>query len=118
MRLRHRYLAVRIFTQDKLPTETSFRNAIWERLLELYGELGVSRIGFWIITYHSGSQSVIIRCQHDQIRPLRAALATIRGVESCSLLLHVVGISGTIRKVTTFLPDLDAKTVVKARKHR
>ncbi|MFW9830665.1 MAG: Rpp14/Pop5 family protein [Candidatus Thorarchaeota archaeon] len=117
MRSKHRYLAVRIYTPDTPPSESGFRNAIWERLRELYGELGVSQIGFWLISYHPSSQSAIIRCQHDQIRPLRAGLATITQIEASSLLLHVVGISGTIRKVVTFLPGLDAKTVVRPRKY-
>lgn len=118
MRPRRRYLAVQIYGQGKLPSEAGFRNAIWQQLSELYGEFGVSRIGFWLIAYHPAERSAIIRCQHDQIRPLRAALATITGIESISLLLHVVGVSGTIRKVVTHLPALDAKTVVKSRKHR
>ncbi len=118
MRPRRRYLAVRIHTSNKLPSETEFRNAIWKQLQELYGELGVSRIGFWLISYQPKDKSSIIRCEHTQVRPLRAALATITEINSKPLLLQVLGISGTIRKTLTHLPEADPRQVIRPRKHR
>ncbi len=118
MRSRQRYLAVRVHTSQKLPSESNFRNAIWQQLQELYGELGVSQIGFWLTSYHPEEKSAIIRCQHTQVRPLRAALATIMQINSIPLLLHVVGISGTIRKAVTHLPELETRNVIRPRKHR
>ena len=118
MRSRQRYLAVRVHTSKKLPSESTFRNAIWQQLQELYGELGVSRIGFWLTSYHPNEKSAIIRCQHTHVRPLRAALATIVQMDSVPLLLHVVGISGTIRKAASILPGLEVQNVVRPRKHR
>jgi ribonuclease P/MRP protein subunit POP5 len=118
MRPRQRYLAVQIHTSHKLPPESNFRNAIWQQLQTLYGELGVSRIGFWLTSYHPKEQSAIIRCQHTQVRPLRAALATITEINSKPLVFHVVGISGTIRKAVDHLPRLGAQDVVRPRKHR
>ncbi|MFW9986820.1 MAG: Rpp14/Pop5 family protein [Candidatus Odinarchaeota archaeon] len=118
MRTRKRYLAVQLYSKGELPTESNFRNTIWQQLQELYGELGVSRIGFWLIAYHLDSQTAILRCQHDQVRPLRAALATIQSSNSTPLIFQVVGISGTIRKAVSLLPDLDPHTVIHPRKHR
>ena len=118
MRTRRRYLAVQLHSKDELPTESALRNTIWQQLQELYGELGVSRIGFWLIAYHPDSQTAILRCQHDQVTPLRAALATIRTINSIPIVFQVVGISGTIRKAVTLLPDLDPHMVIHPRKHR
>jgi ribonuclease P/MRP protein subunit POP5 len=118
MRSRHRYLAIRLHTKGKPPSEPNFRNTVWQQLQELYGELGVSRIGFWLIAYHQESHAAILRCQHDQVQPLRAALAAITSCNSTPLLVHVVGISGTIRKVVTLIPELDARKIIKPRKHR
>lgn len=118
MRSRRRYLAVRLHTKEKLPSESTFRNAVWQQLQELYGELGVSRIGFWLIAYSQESHAAILRCQHDQVQPLRAALATMTTCNSIPLLLQVVGISGTIRKAVSLLPQLDARDVIRPRKHR
>jgi ribonuclease P/MRP protein subunit POP5 len=118
MRTRQRYLAVQLHTKKQRPTEAALRNSIWQQLQELYGELGVSRIGFWLITYHPDSHSAILRCQHDQIRPLRAALATIRRINSTPIIFHVVGISGTLRKAVTFLSGLDPQMVIQRRKYR
>jgi ribonuclease P/MRP protein subunit POP5 len=118
MRSRRRYLAIRLHTKGKLPSESYFRNTVWQHLQELYGELGVSRIGFWLIAYHQESHAAILRCQHDQVQPLRAALATITSYNSTPLLLHVVGISGTIRKAVSLIPEIDARKVIKPRKHR
>ena len=118
MRPRRRYLAIRLHADGTLPSESSFRNAIWHQLQELYGEFGVSRIGFWVVTYHPPKFSAILRCQHDQVRSLRAALATITQIGSTSLIFEVVGISGTLRKAVTLLPDIDPSMVIRPRKHR
>jgi RNase P/RNase MRP subunit POP5 len=118
MRLRQRYLAVRLLTLQNLPSEVTFRNAIWAHLQGLYGELGVSRIGFWLTAYHPENRSAVIRCQHTQVRQLRAALATIRQIDSTALLFQVVGVSGSIKKALTFLPELDPQSIIRPRKHR
>lgn len=98
---------IRIITEDSPPPEDKFREAIWHQLQQLYGELGVSRIGFWVMSYHPELLFSIIRCQHNQVRELRAALATITRIGRIPLLLHVQGISGTIRKAKTLLPKLE-----------
>ncbi|MFX0169817.1 MAG: Rpp14/Pop5 family protein [Candidatus Hodarchaeota archaeon] len=118
MQPRRRYLAVHLHAGEKLPSEASFRNAIWQQLQELYGEFGVSRVGFWVIAYHPTESVAILRCQHDQVRPLRAALASLTHINSIPLIVEVVGISGTLRKVTTLLPELTPSEVIKPRKHR
>ena len=118
MRPKQRYLAVQLHTSHNLPPESNFRNAIWQQLQALYGELGVSRIGFWLTSYHPNERSAIIRCQHTQVRPLRAALASITEIDSNPLGFHVVGISGTIRKAVAHLPNLNTQDVIRPRKHR
>ena len=118
MRPRQRYLAVQLHTSHKLPPESNFRNAIWKQLQELYGELGVSRIGFWLTYYHPNKHSAIIRCQHTQVRPLRAALAAITEIDSKAIVFHIIGVSGTIRKAVTHLPHLNPQDVIRPRKHR
>lgn len=118
MRPRRRYLAVRILTRDFIPSESEFRTAIWHQLQDLYGELGVSRIGFWLVFYEQDLGLAIIRCQHDQVRPLRAALATVSNIRSTQLLLFIIGVSGTIQKAKTFLPELADVKLSTPRKRR
>jgi ribonuclease P/MRP protein subunit POP5 len=116
MRLRQRYLAIRLLTEESMPSEERFRSVLWTELQNLYGELGVSKIGFWVIIYHPELKAAIIRCQHDQVRALRATLATITRVGSTSLIFHVVGVSGTIRKAKTFIPELSTHREKRRRK--
>ncbi|MFX1474298.1 MAG: Rpp14/Pop5 family protein [Promethearchaeota archaeon] len=104
MRSKQRYLVIRIITEDGPPPEGKFRDAIWHQLQQLYGELGVSRVGFWVMSYHPELRFSIVRCQHNQVRELRAALATITSIGRTPLLLYVQGISGTMRKAKTLLP--------------
>ncbi len=106
MRQRQRYLTIHIVTDHPLPSEVDFRNSIWNQLMLLYGELGVSRIGFWVVLYYPPLQAAIVRCQHDQVQALRAALACISEVATTPILFHVKGISGTIRKAKTFITGL------------
>jgi RNase P/RNase MRP subunit POP5 len=108
MRQRQRYLTIHIITDHPLPSEVEFRNAIWNQLQLLYGELGVSRIGFWVVLYHPPLQAAIVRCQHDQVQALRAALASITEVTTTPVLFYVKGVSGTIRKAKTFITGLSA----------
>jgi RNase P/RNase MRP subunit POP5 len=108
MRPRHRYLAVRLVGASVSLSEEAFREGLWQQLQQLYGELGVSRIGFWVVIYDRASGASIIRCQHDQVRPLRASLAAVTGIKGVSLLLHVVGLSGTISKAKQLIPGLEA----------
>ena len=98
---------LRIVTEDGIPPESKFREVIWQRLQQLYGELGVSRIGCWVLSYDPELSFSIVRCHHNQVRELRAALATIKYVGHAPILLHVVGISGTIRKTKTLLTALE-----------
>ena len=106
MRARRRYLAVHVLSEGRLPSEVEYRSAVWQQLQALYGELGVSRIGFWLVIYNGETGESIIRCEHDQVRPLRAALASLTHIGPTMGLLHVKGISGTIRKAKTLLPKL------------
>jgi len=109
MHVRKRYLAVRLVTENSPPSDKDFREALWRRLHELYGELGVSRIGFWLVIYNPSLRAAIIRCRHDQVRKVRAALATITHIGKSNLLLHVVGISGTIKKAKTLLSGMKTR---------
>lgn len=106
MRPRHRYLAVRLVGAAESLSEEAFRDGLWQQLQQLYGELGVSRIGFWIVIYDSHSGASVIRCQHDQVRALRAALAAITAIRGVPVLLYVVGLSGTINKAKLLIPEL------------
>ncbi len=107
MRPKHRYLAVRLVGAPSSLSEEAFRDGLWQQLQQLYGELGVSRIGFWVVIYDADSRASVIRCQHDQVRPLRAALATVTGIRGVPLLLHVAGLSGTIKKAKQLIPGLE-----------
>jgi ribonuclease P/MRP protein subunit POP5 len=108
MRARHRYLAVRLVGGTSSLSEDAFRDGLWQQLQQLYGELGVSRIGFWLMMYDPESYASIIRCQHDQARVLRAALAAVTAIRGVPLLLHVVGMSGTINRAKMLIPGLKA----------
>ena len=108
MRPRHRYLAVQLVGATDSVPEEAFREGLWQQLQQLYGELGVSRTGFWVMIYDSAAHASIIRCQHDQVRELRAALATVTGIRGVPLLLHVVGLSGTINKAKQLIPGLES----------
>lgn len=107
MRPRRRYLAVQLLMTGTPPSESELRAAVWQQLQELYGELGVSRIGFWLIEYHPKLRVAIFHCHHDQLRPFRAALVSLTKIGRTQLLCHVRGVSGTIRKARTHLPELE-----------
>jgi RNase P/RNase MRP subunit POP5 len=60
------------------------------------------------VVYDLELRASIIRCQHDQARVLRAALAAVTGIKGVPLVLHVVGLSGTIKKAKRLIPGLES----------
>jgi ribonuclease P/MRP protein subunit POP5 len=98
LRGRRRYLAFQVTAEDKFIFQ-DLANSIWHSLLNLLGELGAAEADIWIVRdiYDEKRQAGIIRCSHDKVEHVRAALALIERIGDVRVIVKVLGISGSIK---------------------
>ena len=98
LRGRRRYIAYQVLSEDKFIFQ-DLTNSIWHSLLNLLGELGSAQADIWIVkdTYDEAKQIGIIRCSHDNVEKVRAALALIERIGDVRVVVKVLGISGSIK---------------------
>ena len=97
LRERKRYLAVEIITESDVSREEFIRE-IFAATGSLYGDIGSSECGLRLLDF--GEQKGIIRCSHMMTERSRAALATITSIGGQRAIVHVLGISGTVKGAT------------------
>jgi ribonuclease P/MRP protein subunit POP5 len=98
LRGRRRYIAYQVLSEDKFIFQ-DLSNSIWHSLLNLLGELGAAEADLWIVRdiYDEKRQIGIIRCSHDKVENVRAALALIERIGDTRITVKVLGISGSIK---------------------
>jgi len=95
-RLRKRYLALKIVSEQPV-NERDIMNAVWKAVLQLFGEYGASKAGLSLIECNSQKNYVILRCSHTAVDVVRASVASITEMNGKPAVMHVLGVSGTLR---------------------
>jgi RNase P/RNase MRP subunit POP5 len=72
-------------------------DVIWDAVTQLFGEYGASKIGLSIIEYRREEKMLILRCFHNSLDILRAAIAFITKIEDVPVTLHLINVSGTLK---------------------
>ncbi|HID15428.1 MAG TPA: hypothetical protein EYP16_01305 [Candidatus Atribacteria bacterium] len=104
---RNRYLIFEIHSPKPLNiNKQKLLKHIFDANLRLFGEVGSSSIFINLIEYNENLQRGIIKCNHKSVLKLRAALASISELEGMPILIHIVKITGTIRKAREILNSL------------
>ena len=98
LRGRRRYIAYQVLSEDKFIFQ-DLTNSIWHSLLNLLGELGAAEADLWVARniYDEKRQIGIIRCSHEKVEQVRAALALIERIGDVRIIVKVLGISGSIK---------------------
>ena len=98
MRGRQRYLAFQVLSEKEILFQ-DLKNTIWHSVLNFLGEMETARAVLRIYkdTYQEKSQSGIIRCSHESVEKVRASLALIERIGDVRVVLHVLGVSGSIK---------------------
>ncbi len=78
-------------------SERELLRAIWDALYSLYGDIGVSECGIWLIDYDEKRGVGILRCTHTKVEAVRAALACIHMINGRRTCIRGVVTSGTIK---------------------
>ena len=98
LREKKRYLAFEIIGEEKIGFG-DILNAFWHSLLNLIGEVGVSRANIWFVSdsWDSERQRGLIRCETRYVEYVRAALALIERVGDKRMIIYTLGVSGTMK---------------------
>ncbi len=98
MRPIRRYIAYQVISQEKI-LYSDLTNALWHSILNFLGELGASEAEIWLVKnlYDDKKQAGILRCSHNYVEKIRAALSLIDRIGDIRVVIKVLGVSGTIR---------------------
>jgi len=102
--VRRRYLALRVECEDSCDRK-AVSDAVWDSVLCLFGEVGSSQAGLFLVQFDEGTRFGVLRCSHRALPMVRAAIASITRIGNQSAVIHVLRVSGSLkalsRKVTT-----------------
>lgn len=97
LRPRNRYLVVEVISKNMVSREEILRET-FEAMSSLFGDTISSECSIRLLKF--ANQKAIIKCTHMSTERVRAALATITHINGQRTIVHVVGISGTIKGAT------------------
>ncbi len=98
MRPSKRYIVYQIVS-DSPVNYIEFINTLWQTSMEFLGELGSAETGVWFVhnSYSTASQTGMIKCRHDKVEEVRAALSLISVVSEAKCIVKILGVTGTIK---------------------
>ena len=106
LRERRRYLAFELISEREIDKRELLKE-IRDSVYSLYGDTGASESKMWLIEYGKDEDAEggtdrcrgvgILRCAHNKVEEVRAALACIHSASGVRLGIRVIGISGTIK---------------------
>lgn len=107
LRGRRRYIVFEVISEREIDKKALLKE-IWDSIYSLYGDVGASECKLWLIGYDKtkdtdigkGKGKGILRCAHDKVEEVRAALACLHSVNEARVGIRVIGISGTIKGAT------------------
>ncbi len=97
-RVRRRYLALEVNSEQAV-TERDVMNAVWEAVLKLFGEYGSSKTDLSLMEADLQRNYAIVRCSHTSLERVRASIASITEINGNPAVVHVSGVSGTLKSL-------------------
>ncbi len=96
--VRRRYLHIIVNSSGQL-TKVQLDETIRKSLLSLFGIKGLSEVDLFLTDYNEEERRGIVRCSHNGLRTLRAAIAFITSINAETAVIHVDRVSGTIKRL-------------------
>jgi ribonuclease P/MRP protein subunit POP5 len=97
LREKNRYVAFELLSDRKFSRDETVK-AVWNSLLRFLGEIAVGAMGVWVMDWDMERQRGILKARHTSIKDLRLGLSMLSHVGDCKASVHVMGVSGTLRK--------------------
>ncbi len=102
LRLPKRYIVFEIFSEKQVEYgEVSA--VVWKSMMEFLGELYTSEARIWFVKnlYNQDKQRGIIKCSHNCVEQVRAALSLVTVIGEAKAVIKVMGVTGTIKSANT-----------------
>lgn len=98
LRERDRYVHFQIISEETIGY-SDLEAAIWNTLLDFYGEMGVSQTSMWLVRnlWDPQKQSGVIKCNNLSVPQVIAGLGFISRLGESRILVKILKVSGTIR---------------------
>ena len=98
MRSKRRYLVFEIISENPVEYK-DFIDVMWKSTMNFIGELGLSETQIRVLKnlYDKKSQRGVIKCKHDVVEKVRASLSLIQIIGESRAIIHIVGVTGTIK---------------------
>jgi len=97
LRERNRYLTLELLSDSNFGREELIK-AIQNSCLNFLGELGTSKTSLWLLDWDERKRKGILKVNHKSVDEVRASLALIKEINKKPCILHVLGVSGTVKK--------------------
>lgn len=97
--MRRRYLALGVDCEE-LPEPSAVSDAVWNAVLRLFGEVGASQAGLYLVKYDEKKRYAVLRCAHKALPMVRAAIASITRIGNAPAAVHVIRVSGTLKALS------------------
>ncbi len=97
-RKKHRYVKFKVISEFPI-TYSDLDSAIWNTLLDFYGEFGVASMDLWLMKnlYDSKNQIGILRCEHDDVQSVIGCIGLITRFGDSRTSIKILKVSGTIK---------------------
>ena len=98
LREKDRYISFKVISEEPI-TYSDLEQAIWNQLLDFYGEHGVSKLGMWLIKnlWNEKEQIGVIKCNNKSASQLIAGLGLISRLGDIRVIFKVLKVSGTLK---------------------
>ena len=102
--IKRRYLLVQIAGPETID-ERAFMDAIWDAVLQLFGEYGASQTNLILMKHSLKPNHAVLRCSHKALGMVKASLASVTQMNGRPVALRVLGVSGTLKGLRRQLPE-------------
>jgi ribonuclease P/MRP protein subunit POP5 len=98
LRQKDRYVAFQILSEYEI-TYSDLEAAIWNTMLDFFGEYGLSKMNMWVVKnlYDEQRQIGVIRCNNLAVQQVIAGLGLISRLGDCRIAAKIFKVSGTIK---------------------
>lgn len=104
LREKHRYIGIRIITENEI-SKLQLQSVINTELIKTMGEIGFAKADPKLVYNGRDGKTAIIRCVHTQAEVVRAGLALITKIDGNNAHFMPIFTSGTILKCKTALAE-------------
>jgi ribonuclease P/MRP protein subunit POP5 len=105
---RQRYVLYEVISTHAIDNDIS--DALLHRLSEILGIFGMADAGVLSVSYDSKTKTGILRCNHDQVVRVKAALTMVTHIGKTPVIIRIRGVSGVLAKAKRFLPSEARRT--------